>query len=123
VEKVIGIGGIFFRAKDPRALAAWYDTHLGISPTPTDLQTPPWVTEEGITVLSPFAHDSEYFPSDREFMLNFRVHDLAAMLAQLRTAGIEVTREEQMEGLGCFARIHDPEGNPVELWEPSTSAS
>ena len=60
MEKVIGVGGIFFRARDPKALVAWYETHLGVSPPPADLQTPPWTTGEGITVFSPFAQDSDY---------------------------------------------------------------
>ena len=120
MEKVTGIGGVFFRAQNPGALASWYETHLGISPPPTDMTTPPWISSEGVTVFAPFAADTDYFPPDRAFMLNFRVSDLDAMLAQLRDAGIEIAREETMDGIGRFARIHDPECNPVELWEPAT---
>ena len=118
MEKVQGIGGFFFRAKDPAALAEWYETHLGVSKAPTDMETPPWVTSEGVTVFAPFAADTDYFEADKQFMLNFRVGDLDAMLAQLKLAGIEVSHEMTMDGIGRFARIHDPEGNPVELWEP-----
>ncbi|MEL6962112.1 MAG: VOC family protein [Pseudomonadota bacterium] len=118
MERVSGIGGVFFRSKDPKALAQWYQTHLGINLAPTDMKMQPWVSEEGVTVFAPFADDTDYFPSDRMFMLNFRVEDLDAMLAQLRAAGVEITREEAMDGIGRFARIHDPEGNPLELWEP-----
>lgn len=118
MEKVLGIGGVFFRAKEPKALAAWYQANLGINLAPTDMTMQPWVSKEGVTVFAPFADDTDYFPADRGFMLNFRVRDLEAMLAQLRAASIEVTREETMDGIGRFARIHDPEGNPVELWEP-----
>ena len=123
MERVTGIGGFFFRSKEPKKLAAWYQTHLGIDLAPGDMTTPPWVSKEGVTVFAPFAEDSDYFPADRGFMLNFRVRDLDAMLKQLRTAGIEVTREEAMEGIGRFARIHDPEGNPIELWEPAAAVS
>ncbi len=120
MEKVLGVGGIFFRAEDPTALAEWYAKNLGVSPAPTDMETPPWVSSEGVTVFAPFAADTDYFPADRRFMVNFRVSDLDAMLAQLRRADIEITREETMQGVGRFARIHDPEGNPIELWEPAS---
>jgi len=116
--KVAGFGGFFFRAQDPEKLAAWYLTHLGINPAPTDMEAQVWVQEAGPTVFAPFAADTEYFAADRTFMLNFRVTDLDAMLADLRAAGVEVSHEQAMEGLGRFARIHDPEGNPVELWQP-----
>lgn len=119
MEKVTGIGGMFFRAKDPSALAQWYDTHLGINVAPTDMTTPPWVSQEGVTVFAPFSNDTDYFPADRNFMLNFRVASLDRMLVQLRGACIAIEREETMDGIGRFARIHDPEGNPLELWEPA----
>lgn len=122
MERVRGIGGLFFRAKDPTALTEWYQTHLGINPAPTDMTTPPWVSEEGVTVFAPFADDTDYFPAENSFMLNFRVASLDKMLAQLRNAGIAIEREEAMEGIGRFARIHDPEGNPIELWEPHTAS-
>ena len=122
MEKVLGVGGIFFRAQDPSALADWYAKNLGVSPAPTDMETPPWISSEGVTVFAPFAADTDYFEANRQFMLNFRVGDLNAILAQLRKADIEVTREETMEGIGRFARIHDPEGNPIELWEPESQA-
>ena len=116
--KVTGVGGFFFRARDPKALAAWYDTHLGINPAPTDMDTPVWMQAAGPTVFAPFAADADYFAGDRPFMLNFRVSDLDAMLTELRAAGIEVSDEQAMDGIGRFARIHDPEGNPIELWQP-----
>ncbi|QMU59468.1 MAG: VOC family protein [Boseongicola sp.] len=119
MEKVLGVGGVFFRARDPSALAAWYDTHLGVSPAPTDMETPPWIGEGGVTVFAPFSDDTDYFATDKAFMLNFRVADLDAMTAQLRAAGIAVSHESEMDGVGRFARVHDPEGNPVELWEPA----
>ncbi|MEM8663997.1 MAG: VOC family protein [Pseudomonadota bacterium] len=113
--KVVGIGGVFFRARDPEALAAWYARHLGIATRP-----PPWFQDAGPTVFEPFPADSDYFPADRAFMLNFRVADLSALMAELQAAGIEVeTRAEWDSSIGRFARIADPEGNPIELWEPA----
>ncbi|MEM7191500.1 MAG: VOC family protein [Pseudomonadota bacterium] len=119
MERVDGIGGFFFRANDPAGLAEWYKSHLGINLAPTGAGTPPWISKEGVTVFAPFGQDSDYFAPDHAFMLNFRVRDLDAMLAQLETAGIEASHQQTMEGLGRFARIHDPEGNPIELWEPA----
>lgn len=119
MHKVQGIGGFFFRAQDPAALTKWYRDHLGIDPAPTDMEMTPWTTDAGVTVFAAFGADSDYFAADKTFMLNFRVTDLEAMVAQLRAAGIEVSHETEMAGVGRFARIHDPEGNPIELWEPS----
>ncbi|WP_299483259.1 VOC family protein [uncultured Roseibium sp.] len=118
MRSVVGVGGVFFRAKDPEALSLWYETHLGINRVPKDMEQAPWVSEGGVTVFAPFAEDTDYFPNDRQFMLNFRVADLDAVLSYLREQDITVSREETMDGIGRFARIHDPEGNPVELWEP-----
>lgn len=118
MAKVTGIGGLFFRARDPAALALWYETHLGITPAPTDMDTPVWTQAAGPTVFSPFAKDTDYFEGDQSFMLNFRVDDLDAMIADLGAAGIAVSHEQEMEGVGRFARIHDPEGTPIELWQP-----
>ena len=120
MEKVRGFGGFFFRAENPAGLAEWYREHLGINPAPTDMEMAPWVTESGVTVFSPFDADTDYFAADKSFMLNFRVADLDAMITQLRSAGIEVSDESTMEGIGRFARIHDPEGNAIELWEPAS---
>ncbi len=119
MQKVEAIGGLFFRARDPKALAQWYETHLGVSQVPTGPDTPPWMQQAGPTVFSPFAEDTDYFGrDDQQWMINFRVADLDAMLAQLESAGIEIGRRDDMDGIGRFARIHDPEGNPIELWEP-----
>lgn len=119
MEKVTGIGGIFFRAKDPKALSAWYETRLGINAAPTDMEMVPWRTTEGVVVFAPFAADTDYFPLAQQVMVNFRVADMDAMLAQLRAAGIEPFNEMRMDGIGRFAHIHDPEGHAVELWEPA----
>ncbi len=122
-SNVQGIGGIFFRARDPAALAQWYETHLGVAQVPPDAAGTPWMTEAGVTVFAPFAAETDYFPADRAFMVNFRVRDLDALLADLRAAGIAVSGEQALEGIGRFARIHDPEGNPVELWEPEPASA
>jgi predicted enzyme related to lactoylglutathione lyase len=113
MAKVTGIGGIFFRSRDTKALAAWYETHLGI----TEL----WQQAAGMTVFAPFKHTTDYFPADKQWMINFRVDDLDGMIAQLESAGIAVeTRPDEWDTAetGRFARIHDLEGNQIELWEP-----
>lgn len=124
MEKVNGIGGVFFRANNPAELAAWYEQHLGISPVPTSYDVAPWQQQAGDTVFAPFARDTEYFGREQQqWMINFRVDDLAAMAAQLRSAGIEVTVDDTEYPNGRFARLHDPEGNPIELWQPAEPAA
>ena len=118
MEKVKGIGGVFFRARDPAALAAWYRDTLGVDLAPTDMETPPWIAEGGVTVFEPFAADTEYFPAAQQVMINFRVTNLATMIAQLEDAGVPIFNETEMDGVGKFAHCTDPEGNVVELWEP-----
>lgn len=119
MEKVDGIGGFFFRAKDPQSLAAWYEKHLGINLVPESAEGQSWSQQAGPTVFAPFAEHTDYFGDKaQQWMLNFRVSDLDAMVAQLESAGIEIGRRDEMEGIGRFARIHDPEGNPIELWQP-----
>jgi len=120
MEKVAGIGGLFFRAHDPKALGNWYQQHLGIALTPTSEGGTVWQQEAGPTAFSPFPEKSGYFgDSTKVWMVNFRVHDLDKMVAQLRTAGIEVKDPESYPNIGRFARLHDPEGNPIELWQPA----
>lgn len=118
---VLGIGGLFFRADDPDALAAWYREHLGVGAgCGGGEEGDPycWMTQGGPVVFAPFARDSGYFAG--AFMLNLRVSDLAGLLAQLGSAGIaaETRAEWDSPETGRFARIHDPEGNAIELWEP-----
>lgn len=120
MERVRGIGGVFFRSANPAALSEWYKSNLGVDRVPDDMGTSPWITEAGVTVFSPFAEDTTYFPPRQQVMVNFRVADLDAMLAQLRNAGVEPFNEQTMEGIGRFAHITDPEGNAIELWEPVT---
>lgn len=121
MEKVAGIGGVFFRARDTKAMADWYEKHLGVTRTPTGPDQEPWTQQAGPTVWGPFKSDSTYFDLTKQWMINFRVRDMDAMVAQLRKAGLEVKDPETYEGLGRFARLHDPEGNAIELWEPQPS--
>ena len=120
MQRVTGIGGLFFRAKDPTALSQWYKDHLGIDPVPPDYNQKSWCQEAGPTVFAPFENDTDYFGKPQQsWMINFRVRDIEAMAAQLRAAKIEVTLDSQSYPNGRFARLHDPEGNPIELWEPN----
>jgi len=118
MERVTGIGGIFFRAQNPAALKEWYAKHLGVGPASPDNPYEPWEQAAGPTVFEPFPADTKYFDREsQQWMINFRVGDLDAMVTQLREAGIEVTVAAD-ESYGRFARLHDPEGNPIELWQP-----
>jgi catechol 2,3-dioxygenase-like lactoylglutathione lyase family enzyme len=119
MEKVAGIGGFFFRAHDPAALGQWYLDNLGIALSPTKLDSPVWKQEAGVTIFTPFPETTHYFGDlQKNWMLNFRVHDLDKMAAQLKVAGIEIKVDPQSYPNGRFARLHDPEGNPIELWQP-----
>jgi predicted enzyme related to lactoylglutathione lyase len=118
VERVLGIGGVFFRARDPAALGAWYAEHLGIELE--DFGGSVLRAADGdITVWSPFPADTDYFgPSGREGMINYRVRDLDAMLEQLRAAGVEVDERVEEHEYGRFGWATDLEGNRFELWQP-----
>jgi hypothetical protein len=123
-ENVLGIGGFFFRSRDPRALARWYHVHLGVDLTPTDYDHGSWRQAEGPTVFEPFPADTTYFGRpEQQWMINFRVRDLAAMVRQLRDANVAVEVDEQEYPNGVFALTHDPEGNPIQLWEPRGSGA
>jgi predicted enzyme related to lactoylglutathione lyase len=115
MERVLGIGGYFLRASDPDALSAWYRECLGLEAD----EEGQWRQEPGPTVFATFASGTDYFGSRvQQTMLNFRVRDLDAMLAQLRAHGAEVAAEtETMEGVGRFGWVTDPEGNRIELWQ------
>jgi predicted enzyme related to lactoylglutathione lyase len=117
---VTGVGGIFLRADDPKALSAWYAEHLGVG----DGQWGMWQQQAGTTIFSPFKRDSDYFPPDRQVMLNYRVEGLDALIAKLRAAGMDVITKPEWNDpqTGNFARVHDPEGNPIELWEPAVES-
>jgi glyoxylase I family protein len=119
MERVAGIGGFFFRARDPGALGKWYDRHLGVTLTPGTYDSPCWEQEAGTTVFEPFPDDTDYFGNAaKAWMINFRVRDLDAMVAQLRSAGIAVEVDPVRYPNGRFARLNDPEGNPVAIWQP-----
>ncbi len=121
-EKVTGIGGIFFRVREPEKISAWYQQHLGISVKDGHADFV-WREHErpdqiGRTVWSVFPTDTDYFgPSRPAFMINYRVENLERMLAQLRRDGVTVEKVEEYD-YGRFAWITDPEGNRIELWEP-----
>jgi glyoxylase I family protein len=118
VERVTGIGGVFFRSTNPEALNAWYAEHLGVAGGPdTDAV---WQQDAGPTVWSAFEADTDYFGRrEQAWMVNFRVRDLDAMLAQLRDADVEVDDRLEEYDYGRFGWAHDPEGNRFELWEPA----
>ena len=121
-ERVLGIGGLFFRSRDPKALSDWYLEHLGIDPTPTQVNQPVWHQEAGPTVFAAFPMATKYFGAEKQsWMVNFRVRNLDAMVAQLRAARIAVEVDGTAYPNGRFARLNDPEGNPIELWEPADS--
>jgi predicted enzyme related to lactoylglutathione lyase len=132
MKRVQGIGGLFFKAQDPQALQSWYDAHLGISPLPhspwgaSDLASLfEWRDKDDsgricYSVFGVFPADTDYFePGTQPFMFNFRVDDLDGLLAQLLDAGVHPVGEVLTLSFGRFARIVDPEGNPIELWEPA----
>lgn len=114
-----GIGGIFFRSRDPDGRAAWYRERLGVELG----EDGTWQQEAGPTVFAPFPAESDYFPPDQPFMLNLRVSDLDGLAEELEASGIPVERRSEWDsaGFGRFARVHDPEGLPIELWEPPAS--
>lgn len=124
--KVLGIGGLFFRARAPDALTAWYRDKLGVGAGYASGEEDPsewyWQAQGGETVFAPFRHDTDYFAADKQFMINLRVLGLDALVARLEAQGIAAERRAEWDdpATGRFARIHDPEGNAIELWEPPT---
>jgi glyoxylase I family protein len=123
-ERVEGIGGFFFRSSSPKTLKQWYSDHLGVTLTPTDYGGEPWQQLAGPTAFEPFPASTKYFGSpEHSFMLNFRVKNLDAMVAQLRASGIAVDVDQQTYPNGRFAHLADPEGNRIELWQPQRKAS
>ena len=118
-QRVAGIGGLFFRARDSERLLRWYEEYLGVTGPPGNYVDQPWSQEAGPTVFAPFKQDTEYFGRpEQQWMVNFRVHDLDAFVAQLRSEDVHVEVDPEEHPNGRFARLHDPEGNPIELWEP-----
>jgi predicted enzyme related to lactoylglutathione lyase len=117
MERVLGIGGYFIRSTDPTALSSWYRDCLGLDTDDSGV----WRQGAGDTVFATFESETDYFGSrGQQTMLNFRVRDVDAMLAQLRAAGADVVDETQeMDGVGRFGWVTDPEGNRIELWQPA----
>ncbi len=123
MRRVTGIGGIFFKAADPKALADWYKVHLGLKLEDWGGVAFRWAEDNGsgngTTVWSPFKADTTYFaPSTAPFMVNFRVEDLRGLLEALRAEGCEVDEKVDESEFGIFGWVMDPEGNRVELWQP-----
>ncbi len=124
MQRVTGIGGVFFKAKDPKQLAEWYRTHLGMNVEEWGGVVFRWNTDTnpsgaGSTTWSPFADTTEYFaPSNARFMINYRVDDLHALLELLRSEGCEVDEKIEESEYGTFGWVMDPEGNRLELWQP-----
>lgn len=122
MQRVTGIGGIFFKSPDPKRLAAWYRDHLGLDVAAWNGAVFQWGGPDsapGMTIWSPFAQDSTYMePGTASFMVNFRVADLDALLAALREEGCHVVDDAQTSEQGKFGWVIDPDGNKVELWEP-----
>ena len=124
MKRVTGVGGIFFKAQDPKALSEWYPKHLGLNVEAWGGVAFRWADEDnpsgaGTTIWSPFAADTSYFaPSTAPFMVNFRVDDLHALLAALRSEGCQVDAKVDESEHGKFGWVMDPEGNRIELWQP-----
>jgi len=123
MERVNGIGGFFFRANSQQRLIDWYRDNLGVETMNPSGAGGVWTQAAGPTVFSPFPADTDYFGRpEQTYMLNFRVNDLDALLAQLKAAGANVDeRTESLEGIGRFGWVTDPEGNRIELWQPAAS--
>jgi len=124
-KRVTGLGGFFFKTKDPKAIKEWYKNHLGLN-TDDYGCTFWWKDENGnkcSTQWSPFKEDTNYFePSKKEFMINFRVKNLIELLKVLKNEGVKIVGEMEEYDYGKFAWILDSEGNKIELWEPIDSA-
>ena len=124
LKKVTGIGGIFFKCKDPKKIREWYSTHLGLNTNQYgavfEWRQGADTTKKGFTQWSPFSEKTKYFePSTREFMINYRVENLEALVDQLKKDGVTIADKIETVEYGKFVHIIDIEGNKVELWEPN----
>ena len=117
MQKVLGIGGIFFKASNPEALSNWYADNLGVTMAPAKEGDVEWQQQAGPTVFAPMEIGAEHFKKDAKLYINFRVQDLAAMTKQLEDAGIHVELDKDEYSYGKFANLEDPEGNQIQLWE------
>lgn len=119
METVTGIGGLMFRSKDPDALGKWYRENLGVNLVSPDAdESSPWMQEAGPTAFTPLPEDTDYFAKNHAWSINFRVRNLDKMVAQLKRAKIKIKVNPETFSFGRFASLTDPEGNPIELWEP-----
>ena len=117
---VTGFGGFFFRSENPEALMKWYHEMLGVAPPPTSYEATPWRQEAGITIFSAYPGAIEQFGSpEKAFLLNFRTANLDGLVAHLRDHNVEVEMDETLYPNGRFAHLKDPDGNPIQLWEPA----
>ncbi len=122
MKKVTGIGGIFFKSKDPEKMGEWYKTHLGIDVSPYGAKFD-WRSDEnpdakGYTLWTLFKESTKYFePSGKDFMINYRVDNLEALVAELKKQGVPLLDEIETHEYGKFVHLLDPEGNKIELWE------
>ena len=123
MKKVTGIGGIFFKCKDPKAVNEWYKTHLGFDTSPYGTSFE-WreiddSTKKGLTQWNPFAENTKYFePSAKDFMINYRVENLEDLVVALKDENVTIVDQIETYDYGKFIHILDPEGNKIELWEP-----
>ena len=123
MKKVNGIGGVFFKSADPNGSKSWYQKHLGIKSGPYggtfEWRKADLPDSKGFTAWSVFDENSDYYePSKKDFMINYRVHDLVALIEELKSDGVEVIGEIESFEYGKFAWIMDPDGLKIELWEP-----
>lgn len=124
MAKVLGIGGVFFKSRDPAALATWYKTHLGLNVEDWGGVAFRWAERQAehldaATIWSPFKADTTYFaPSTATFMINYVVDDVRALIAQLKAAGAQVDEKIEESEFGIFGWVVDPDGNKLELWQP-----
>lgn len=127
MKRITGIGGIFFKCKNPELIREWYNKHLGINTdaygTSFEWRNSDKPEEKGYTAWSPFKSDTKYFdPSTKEFMINYRVDNLTELVKVLKSEGVQVVDEIESFDYGKFVHIMDPEGNKIELWEPKDVA-
>jgi len=123
MARVTGIGGVFFKSRDPKALAEWYRDHLGVPYKEGEGAAFSWETDPkvdgGMTAFSVFSAETSYFqPSTSSFMVNFRVDDMDGLLAKLESEGVRIDPKRDNASYGRFAWIYDPDGNKIELWQP-----
>ena len=119
MKRVVGIGGVFMKARDPESLKTWYQVHLGIDIQEWGGAVFPWNKPSGVTAWSIFPNTSEYFsPSTAPFMVNYVVEDLHSVLAVLRAEGCDVDANVDESDFGKVGWVMDPEGNRIELWQP-----